>query len=777
ALSSLQKAVRRGHGRNAAFWAGELYVSGLASIALRRLHIMTVEDVGLASPHAPFIAAAAKTMFLSMPEEAREPCAGPLAEPPQQLAFVCGLAHWVATLPKTRTSCQLPSFLRAKAEEQHRRGAPLAPCGAGDVGDALGALYAALAGRGAAACGDGAEPDGEFLLLEAAVLLRAYSFQLCQVNEAAALGPLFEELGRRMRAEEQRLRSVAPSAGAAVGGGSQPSPGGARSASDALSGYGAVRKMVSDLQHLSAGALASAARMVLHQALLLATRAHHLVRAGIIVTPGLASEALGLSRRGAGEGVLHPGDVVTVCGSCRLRRVDGRALARCNARDLCQHVRPVATSGPGQPLPLDLQACVRCLVQRSARLVPRDVFECLLRPACDPLGRYLCVPPYCVDVHTRRGSGWPMHEEWESRICAQFPALTAWDAQEVSKTHGVLDADGRAMARQFGRYGLIVADEYFPGPSRPTFDMELKPTGFEPSRVALSVAALDHGETFVDRRSFPGGYSAPWRATAQPAAPDAGAESGPVVDAQAQPGRNASEAMRAAFAGLPANDGPYCECADWDFYVSPATPQDPFFEAIRTFGQWAGEAGFPSRADFPGGRLPQVLESRKSSTINDDPQAKGGSLTQAEYLRCMVDDQANSAARVEERSAPIDARVSDVTELHRARMHESLLRERPAPPAATEVALEDCAQQPGPRTGKTPDGAPAEPRRWKAFGGALADAPAGAPRAGADGVASGRPAEGTGALLDCRPAGEGGGGGAAAAAAGAPGRKTRWGRK
>jgi len=70
-LSALQKAVRRGHARNAAFWAGELHVSGLTAIATKRLLIMTVEDVGIASPYAPFLAATAQALLLTMPEDGR----------------------------------------------------------------------------------------------------------------------------------------------------------------------------------------------------------------------------------------------------------------------------------------------------------------------------------------------------------------------------------------------------------------------------------------------------------------------------------------------------------------------------------------------------------------------------------------------------------------------------------------------------------------------------------------------------------------------------------
>ena len=64
-LSCLQKAVRRCQTDAAAFWAGELHESGLGHVAMNRLLIMTVEDIGIASPHSPEVIAALRNLFMA----------------------------------------------------------------------------------------------------------------------------------------------------------------------------------------------------------------------------------------------------------------------------------------------------------------------------------------------------------------------------------------------------------------------------------------------------------------------------------------------------------------------------------------------------------------------------------------------------------------------------------------------------------------------------------------------------------------------------------------
>ncbi|CAD7941008.1 unnamed protein product [Amoebophrya sp. A25] len=52
ALSCLQKAIRRGQEDAAAFWTAELHVSELGQVAMNRMLIMTLEDVGIAAPES-----------------------------------------------------------------------------------------------------------------------------------------------------------------------------------------------------------------------------------------------------------------------------------------------------------------------------------------------------------------------------------------------------------------------------------------------------------------------------------------------------------------------------------------------------------------------------------------------------------------------------------------------------------------------------------------------------------------------------------------------------
>jgi replication-associated recombination protein RarA len=50
--SALQKAIRRGHEREALFWASELDLAGYGAYVWKRLRIIASEDVGLAAPEA-----------------------------------------------------------------------------------------------------------------------------------------------------------------------------------------------------------------------------------------------------------------------------------------------------------------------------------------------------------------------------------------------------------------------------------------------------------------------------------------------------------------------------------------------------------------------------------------------------------------------------------------------------------------------------------------------------------------------------------------------------
>merc|ERR1712187_418281 len=86
---------------------------------------------------------------------------------------------------------------------------------------------------------------------------------------------------------------------------------------------------------------------------------------------------------------------------------------------------------------------------------------------------------------------------------------------------------------------------------------------------------------------------------------------------------------------------------------------------------WASQRSFPSAADFPGGKIPKTLESRATSTINDDPHGK--KISQTEYLMVQIDGPSMSAT---EKRTAIDSRPSPITELHRAWMHEAVQNTR-----------------------------------------------------------------------------------------------------
>lgn len=644
-LSALQKAVRRGHARNAAFWAGELHVSGLTAIALKRLLIMTIEDVGLASPYAPFVAAAAAALSLTMPEEARDT----LAVPPR-LALVCALAWWVSGLPKTRTSCMLASFQRARAEECRRcmlASRAFRPLSIDEVGSALRALYSACVGELATFLQHPRRDDAAFLLAEEEVLVRAHLYQCCHKTEADGLRPVFEVIARLMLQEEQRLKAEATQLRDIS------------SADDFLSGFATVRKMVLDLQQLSTGALDSAARMVLSQSLLLATRAHHLVLEGLIVLPSAAENC---TERG-----LCRSDFCTHCPECMLMQLGGAALARRNTRLLAGYARDRSSAAAfGAPVALQLERIVRAEVLAAGQAaLPRGLFESLRQPASEASGRYLHIPPYCVDIHTRRGSGFPMHREWDDCLVPHYPFLQEWPREERQKTHGELDIEGRRIASQFNKYGLVVSDEFFPGPALPEFEPFLKPDNFEQFVAEiLPVAALDHGEHFVDRMHHPDGYG-------ELSAGAALAHASTVVAQRRRSSETTS--LLAESSGLPAGAG-YCCCRRGDRYANPAAPLDPYFTAAKTFMSWAENSGFPRDRDFPGGRLPQLLERKATSTIRDDPNGKR--QTQVEGLMEKTDSSGRGAFGVDAKRSAIDSRPSAVTELHRAHMQELMEQAR-----------------------------------------------------------------------------------------------------
>lgn len=65
-VSALQKSIRRGKEEDAMFWGVELYISGFANYAWKRLQIIAMEDVGLANPFAALVVSNLKAIWVEM---------------------------------------------------------------------------------------------------------------------------------------------------------------------------------------------------------------------------------------------------------------------------------------------------------------------------------------------------------------------------------------------------------------------------------------------------------------------------------------------------------------------------------------------------------------------------------------------------------------------------------------------------------------------------------------------------------------------------------------
>lgn len=65
-VSALQKSIRRGKEEDAMFWGVELYISGFANYAWKRLQIIAMEDVGLANPFAALVVSNLKAIWTEM---------------------------------------------------------------------------------------------------------------------------------------------------------------------------------------------------------------------------------------------------------------------------------------------------------------------------------------------------------------------------------------------------------------------------------------------------------------------------------------------------------------------------------------------------------------------------------------------------------------------------------------------------------------------------------------------------------------------------------------
>jgi replication-associated recombination protein RarA len=97
-VSALQKSVRRGLVDDALYWAVDVYLSGYAEYAWKRLRIMCSEDVGLADPTLP---AVIQALYQSYADQAKKTKASQDQHAPERLFFVHAVIL-LAMAPKSR---------------------------------------------------------------------------------------------------------------------------------------------------------------------------------------------------------------------------------------------------------------------------------------------------------------------------------------------------------------------------------------------------------------------------------------------------------------------------------------------------------------------------------------------------------------------------------------------------------------------------------------------------------------------------------------------------
>ena len=96
--SALQKTIRRGHEREAIFWATELDLSGYGNYAWKRLRIICSEDVGIAWLEGPAVIRALYDNWVEMRKAEKD-------RPPERSSAMLFLVHAVVLLtraPKSR---------------------------------------------------------------------------------------------------------------------------------------------------------------------------------------------------------------------------------------------------------------------------------------------------------------------------------------------------------------------------------------------------------------------------------------------------------------------------------------------------------------------------------------------------------------------------------------------------------------------------------------------------------------------------------------------------
>jgi replication-associated recombination protein RarA len=111
--SAFQKSIRRGLADDALYWAVELYISGRAEYAWKRMKIMASEDIGLAERHLP---ATLHALYQHYLEQSRKKDA---YHAPERLFFVHAVLL-LATAPKSRLCDHALIYHFATHDEENR---------------------------------------------------------------------------------------------------------------------------------------------------------------------------------------------------------------------------------------------------------------------------------------------------------------------------------------------------------------------------------------------------------------------------------------------------------------------------------------------------------------------------------------------------------------------------------------------------------------------------------------------------------------------------------
>lgn len=114
--SAFQKSVRRGLLDDALYWAVELYLSGRAEYAWKRMKIMASEDVGLGDRHLP---ATLHALYQHYVEQVRK---RDTYHAPERLFFVHAVTL-LATAPKSRL-CDHALIYHFATHDRERRPVP-----------------------------------------------------------------------------------------------------------------------------------------------------------------------------------------------------------------------------------------------------------------------------------------------------------------------------------------------------------------------------------------------------------------------------------------------------------------------------------------------------------------------------------------------------------------------------------------------------------------------------------------------------------------------------